>query len=310
MPALPRAIKISTLALAGAFLLGWPTGHTMAQSANTPRVESVGYPWAGTGDEIVVNLAIGSLRDSLIKWLTTERGVHAETLLVATGAIAGFAALSAARERVNTRDVPVPAGFNKSMPDDDFYTYLRESGLILMAATKDGTHYYFGDLINGYLVQQSTTVHHSLFAILSAAAMEAGVKPSDLPEMSPIFRRVSQAVGKSEAYGVLDLPKGLSPQLTPREALDKFWPRVKFIFERTDGQGAIEPAIGRNVKPEYWPFATALVARQILLMTKDAVRPRDALALMMESAIWMSKVDPKKVPQERPSDAPPQPPKE
>src|SRR5689334_20578426 len=127
MPGLPRIIKAASLALAGAITLGWPTGHTMAQSANTPRVQSVGYPWAGTGDEIVVNLAIGSLRDSLIKWLTTERGVHAETLLVATGAIAGFAALSAARERVKTRDVPVPAGFNRSMPDDDFYTYLRES---------------------------------------------------------------------------------------------------------------------------------------------------------------------------------------
>jgi hypothetical protein len=294
------------LVLAGAMTLGWPTGPAMA-SANGPRIEKAGYPWAGTGDEIVVNLAIGSLRDSLVKWLTTERGVHAETLLVATGAIAGFAALSAARERVRTRDVPVPAGFDKAMPDDDFYTYLRESSLLLVAATKDGTHYYFGDLLNGYLVQQSTTVNHSLFAILSAAAIEAGLKPADLPDMKAIFHRVSSAVAKGGDYGVLDLPQGLSPHVTPREALDKFWPRVKFIFERTDGQGVVEPAIGRNVKPEYWPFATALVARQILLMTKDAVRPRDALAVMMESAIWMSKVDPKTVPQELPSDAPPQP---
>jgi hypothetical protein len=310
MPALSRAIKMSVLVLAGTMMLGWPTGHTMAQSANTPRVESVGYPWAGTDDEIAINLAIGSLRDSLIKWLTTERGVHAETLIVATGAIAGFAAINAVRERVNNRDVPVPAGFNKSMPDDEFYNYLRESGLILMAAAKtDGAHYFFGDLINGYLIEQSTTVNHSLFAILSAAAMQAGVKPSDLPDMKPIFHRVSSVVGKGGDYGVLDLPKGLEPQLTPREALDKFWPRVKFIFERTDGQGVVEPAIGRNVKPEYWPFVTALVARQILLMTKDTVRPRDALALMMESAIWMSKVDPKTVPQDRPANAPPQPPK-
>src|SRR5690348_5312014 len=100
MPGLPRFTKTAALALlAGAMMLGWPTGPTMAEAANAPRIESVGYPWAGTGDEIAVNLAIGSLRDSLIKWLTTERGVHAETLIVATGAIAGFAAINAVRER-------------------------------------------------------------------------------------------------------------------------------------------------------------------------------------------------------------------
>ena len=104
----------------------------MAHAANASRTEAVQYPWEGTGDEIVVNLAIGSLRDSLMKWLTTERGVHAETLLVSIGAIAGFAAQTAALERMNKRDVPLPAGFDKTVPREAFNTYLRDAGLILI----------------------------------------------------------------------------------------------------------------------------------------------------------------------------------
>lgn len=267
-----------------------------SQAAAACRTETVAYPWEGTDDEIAVNLAIGSLRDSLTQWLTTERGVHVETLLVSIGAIAGFAAQSAALARAKARDVPLPAGFAKGMPDDDYYTQLREAGLLLIAAAKDsGQHFYFGDLINGYLVQQSTTVNHSLFAILAAAAIETGVKPDDLPEMTEVVKHVSRTIGTPD-FGVLQPQKGLSPHYTPREALERFWPDVKFIFERTDGQGSVPPAVGYNAKPEYWPLITSLVARQFLFLAKDLVDPRIALALMMESAIVTSKIDPKTVP--------------
>jgi len=299
----PRLIKAAALALAAA--LGWPTGNDMAY-ANASRTETVRYPWDGTGDEIAVNLAIGSLRDSLMKWLTTERGVHAETLLVSIGAIAGFAAQAAALERMNRRDVPLPAGFDKTVSREAFNTYLRDAGLMLIGSTKDGQTFYFGDLINGYLVQQKTTVGHSLYAILAAAAIEAGARPSELPDMAALFRHVASTVGKPE-YGVLNPPKPLNPHYTPRAALNEFWPGVKFIFERTDGQG-IDGLKGHNVKPEYWPLITALVARQLLLLTRDTIEPRVGLALMMESAIVTSKLDPKTVPQQRPDGAPAQPP--
>jgi hypothetical protein len=301
----PRIIKAAALALAAA--LGWPTGTNMAYTANASRAETVRYPWDGTGDEIAVNLAIGSLRDSLMQWLTTERGVHAETLLVSIGAVAGFAAQAAALERMNKRDVPLPAGFDKTVSREAFNTYLRDAGLILIGSTKEGQHFYFGDLINGYLVQQKTTVGHSLFAILAAAAIEAGARPSELPDMAALFRHVASTVGKPE-YGVLNPPKPLNPHYTPRAALTEFWPGVRFIFQRTDGQGIVDGIRGQNVKAEYWPLITALVARQLLLLTRDTIEPRVALALMMESAIVTSKLDPKTVPQQRPNNAPPQPP--
>ena len=47
---------------------------------------------------------------------------------------------------MNKRDVPLPPGFDKSMSREDFETYLRESGLIMIACTKDtGQEFYFGD---------------------------------------------------------------------------------------------------------------------------------------------------------------------
>lgn len=289
---LPRRhfLKVATLALASAGLAGWP-GDRMAQAAG--NMQSVRYPWANTDDEIAVNLAIGSLRDSMLKWLTTERGVHAETLLVSIGAIAGFAAQCAVQERIKNRDVP---GAHKGMPGEELGTLLRERGLAVQATAKSGEVYFFGDLLNSYLVQQPPTIDPPLFAILAAAAMEAGAKRTELPDVIPMFKRASQTIGTSD-YGILAPPKPLSPHYTPREALNEFWPRVKFIFERTDGQGVVEPAKGHNVKPEYWPLITALVARQFLMMAKDSIEPRVALALIMESAIVMSKVDPKSVPQ-------------
>ena len=271
----------------------------MAHAQGSDQVRALQLPWKGTDDEIVVNLAIGSLRESLMQWLTSERGVHAETLLVSIGAIAGFAAQCAVNERIRKREIP---GASKEMSSPDLGKLMYDRKLSMQVTTKSGESYYFGDLINGYMVWQSTTLDAPLFALLASAAIEAGVKPDQLPDVNPMFAHASQTIGTPE-YGILHPPAPLSPHLTPRQALECFWPRVKFIFERTDGQGIVEPAKGRNVRPEYWPLISALVARQILLLTKDTIDPRVGLALIMESAIVMSKIDPKTVPHDRPETA-------
>ena len=200
------------------------------------------------------------------------------------------------QERIRNRDVP---GAYKGMPGPELGKLLRDRDLAVQVTAKSGDIYFFGDLVNGYLVKQSTTVDPPLYSVLGGGAVEAGMKPADLPDMIPIFTRASRAIGTPE-YGILNVPKNLNPHFTPRQALDKFWPQVKFILERQDGQGVVGPAKGRNVKPEYWPLVTALVARQFLVMAKDTVDPRVAFELMMESAIVMSKIDPAKVPQEAP----------
>ena len=44
------------------------------------------------------------------------------------------------------------------------------------------------------------------------------------------------------------------------------------------------------------------LAQQFIRMAKDTLDPRLAFSLVMEPAIMMSKVDPKSIPQTRPSD--------
>lgn len=253
-------------------------------------------PWkTSSDDEITTNFAIGSLRDSLMMWLRTERGVHAETLLVSIGALTGFAAQNAVWARLEKRDIPMPDA--KTATPDALSGYLRDKGLLVAAKTPSGETLYFGDLLNGYLVQGAGSKYSlALWSVIAAAAVDAGVKPSELPDPRAMFRQIAGTMGKPE-FGVPTAAKEHQPQMTPREALTTFWPRAKFIFTRTDGPG---PAKGRSVPPEYWPLIGTLVAGQFMRSTKDTLDPRIGLGLLMESAIAMSKVDPKSVPQTPP----------
>jgi hypothetical protein len=263
-----------------------------AETVNLTR--SVTLPWEDTDDEVATNLAIGSLRDSLMMWLSGERGVHAETLLVATGALAGFAAQTAAFVRVAKRDFPLPEGHG-SIPPEALSQYLRSRGLLVLVTTKAGERFYFGDLINGYLVQQSTS-DYPLWGFVAAAAIAAGVKPEELPDYVAMFRHASATVGTPQ-FGVMQVAGDHQPHLAARQALDLFWPRARAILARTDGPG---PAQGRSVRREYWPLVVAQVARQFVTLSKDTLDPRIGLALLMEAAITMSKVDPVTVPQTAP----------
>lgn len=168
-------------------------------------MQAVQYPWKGTADAIVINLAIGSLRDSLLMWLKTERGVNVENLLASIGAIAGFAAQNAALVRMDKRDVPLPPGADRTIAGEALSQHLRESGLLLIASAKAGENFYFGDLINGYLVQQTTTVNYSLFSIVAGAAIDTGVKPEELPDYKAMFAHVASTVGKPE-FGCCNFP--------------------------------------------------------------------------------------------------------
>jgi hypothetical protein len=73
--------------------------------ATTTSVTS--YPWQPEST-ITGNLAIGNLRDNLLKRSKTERGTHAETLLTAVGALAGFAAQNAALTQITAPGAGVP----------------------------------------------------------------------------------------------------------------------------------------------------------------------------------------------------------
>ena len=268
---------------------------TNAEQPASQQTIPVTFPWKGSPDEITANLAIGSLRGSLLMWLKTERGIHAETLLVSIGALAGFSAQSAVWARVAKRDLPMPDASTAS--PDALSDYLRVNGLLVTMTTTSGETLYFGDLINGYLVPLAASKYpYTLWGGIAASALANGLPQTDLPDIHLMFRHTSQVVGTAE-FGIPTTGEEHQPQIEARQLLNIFWPRARFIFTRTDGPG---PAKGRSVAPEYWPVICAEVANQLFRQTKDTLDPRIGLKLVMESAIAMSKVDPKSVPKELP----------
>jgi hypothetical protein len=239
-------------------------------------------PW-DPDDAIIPNLTIGSVRDSILTWLTGPRGVHVETLMVVTGALAGFAAQNAAFRSIGPPGTP--------------------SNGAVFAAEAGGERYYFGDRINGYLVQQRGEYAYPLWGFVAAAAMQAGVARSDLPNVVEMFDHISKSIGTAD-FGIPRTPKDHPFQLTPRQALEKFWPRARTLLSNADGvlvrglTGLDGDPEGRTSVPEtHWPLVLALVAQQFIKMAKDTLEPELTFSLIMESAIMASKIDPKTIPQ-------------
>jgi hypothetical protein len=260
----------------------------MADTATDSKFEAPEYPWDGDEDaEIVANLTIGSLRDSLLKWLTSDRGVHAETLMVSIGALAGFAGQNAALRSLGPSGTPVPKG-------------------AVGVAEAGGERYSFGDRINGYLVRQTGEYPYPVWGYIAAAALQAGMAEKDMPDVSEMFGHTAKVIG-TPAFGVPRAPAGIFPHLTVRKALEAFWPGTKELLSNADdvllpASPRSSPLHSTSVAEGHWPLVVALVARQFILMGKDTLGPQTSLCLIMESAIAASKIDPKTIPQGRPAE--------
>jgi hypothetical protein len=237
------------------------------------KFERPAFPWEPDGS-IKANLAIGNLREALLAWLKGDQGIHVETLMVVVGALAGFTAQNAAFRSIGPPGTPAPKG-------------------ALMMAEAGGERYFFGDRINGYLVRQPGENRYPLWGYIAAAALQAGMPESEMPDVPEMFGHIAGTVG-TPAFGIPRAPAEHPSQITPRKALEVFWPAVKALLSNTDGPG---PTKGTSVAQEHWPLVVALVARQFIVIAKDTLNPRISLCLIMESAIAMSKIDPKTVPQ-------------
>jgi hypothetical protein len=252
-------------------------------AAAAPRPQA---PWSPDQDA-AANQSIAALRNFLLNSLKTERGVQAETLLVSAGALCGFAVIHAVFEaylkpgRIQIGDAQA-ASAGKA---------------IVQAKGADGQSYFFGDLINSFLVASPGPTSRPFFAwgYLAGIAINAGVPAGELPDINEMFQRAASTVGGPE-FGIPRMPPNLKPMLTPRQAVERLWPAVRTGLARTDWPGAN----GRAVDVEHWPIVCAIATQQLMGQVKGVMDMKVALRLVMESAIFMSKIDPRSVPQEMP----------
>jgi hypothetical protein len=242
--------------------------------------------WGPEGDAVAL-FAAANIVDYLFDDLKGPRGIHVETLMTMAGALAGFSAQHAIWETiVKTGKLPEHGGMDMA------------AGAFIVAETDGGEKFYFGDLLNSFLVPQEggnarlgPDGSRTLWAAVAGAVEKCRRKPMSQDEIGKIFRNAA-ATGGSALFGQPRLPQCHQPHMTPRSALNRTWPKVKLILGRRDAPAAE----GVPLPPDRWPTVVALVAGHLILLTKDTLDPSLSMRIIFEAAIPMSKVDPRTVP--------------
>jgi len=241
-------------------------------------------PWVPDG-RAAAEFAVANLISYLADAHRDLRSALVESLMTTAGALAGFAAQHAIWESVvKPGRLPEHGGPN-----------LR-AGAFVVATTPSGEKFYFGELLNAYLVPKDTLVvplgpgAFTLWGIVGSAVVACGRPPLDPAAVAEIFRHVAASIDSAE-FGLPRLPPGHAPVLAPRDALNAAWPAARDILARADAPAAP----GRRVAPEHWPAVCALVAHKLVLATRDALDPALSMRILFEAAVPMSKLDPASV---------------
>jgi len=236
------------------------------------------FPWVGFGgvaepenaESLICNLALCDIRNTLRAMLTMGGRLHIESYLAATGLLAGFAAQRALFERLSR----LPAQ--------------RRLGQVVVATTRAGDKFFFGDLLNDALIARCEEEKRlKIWPLAFDAAISAGMRRSLAPRLETLFGYV--AGGISRPFFPSADPK---PAASAKPLLKLFWPLARQAF---DGKLTAQrlPEEQPKVVNHHWrPVILSFVAVDCLLEAAKTMPPAKALAILMESAIYGSKVDP------------------
>ncbi len=215
-----------------------------------------------------------ALAASALKQLLLQRVVRrgSQTLLVAVGALVGFAGQNAALEQgellTRRRDLVAP------------------DSLVLRRA-EDNQRFLLGRWINApLLLGYGHSFPLQRFVVQSAAA--AGLKRSQFPDYWELERKIAKAAAEP-GFGSLEEVEGREPVARPQDVLKAIWPAARRIFiapmpmEYPD-----EPALHEA----HWPVLLAQLAGKLQASASPAIDPLIAANLVMEAAIIASKLDP------------------
>ena len=235
----------------------------MTEAAIAPASQE---PWEASRD-IAAQLAMGSLVKFFPKSLTQNGRLQLETLFCTIGALAGFAAQHAVRQEYVGEAH-------------------KENEVFVIALAPNGERYFFAEQLNALLVSERRDII-SVWTILGGAALKLGATKVQLPDCVDTFERATKSIGTPE-FGIPRLPPGHKPYLTPRRAIEIFWPSVLQVFTREP----VVPVPGfKLVAPRHWPLVLAAVAASFMPALKDKLLPELAMTIFMEAAIPMSKID-------------------
>jgi len=233
-----------------------------------PAAKPDRFPWEPESVNRA-NLVMAALRQQMLQRVPTR---SPQTLLIAVGALVGFAAQNAALEQgellTARRDLVAPES-------------------LLLRQTPDGQRYLLGRWINApLLLGYGHGFPLQRFVIQAAAA--AGVGRSQFPDYWELERQVAKAAAAGE-LGALQPSEGRERLARPQDVVKALWAPSRRIFL---APMPLEVAEEPKLSVAHWSTALGVVASRLIATTADAVPPALAADLVMESAIIASKLDP------------------
>ncbi len=251
-----------------------------AAAAGPKQAEDFGgrFPWVclGDGEEqespefLICNLALGDIRNNLRAMLTMEGRVHVETYLAATGVLAGFVAQRALFEHLSELSAK------------------RRVGQVMMATTRAGEKFFFGDMLNDALIARRDEERRlKVWPLAFDAAISAGMRRASAPRLETLFGYVAGKISEP-FYPSADA----RPGAPAKDLLTLFWPLARQAFEGRLTARMLPEEEPRVVSQHWRPVILGFLAADCLLEAAKIMPPAKALAILMESAIYGSKVDP------------------
>ncbi len=232
------------------------------------------WPWHGQPNETAYKYAFGHLIENLPRRIARDGKVHAESCLAVAGVVAGFAAQRTLFHVLSqTKDEETLAKIKKVSRDN-------------------GDTYIFGEPLNAMLYPVSAAeANTKLWSLLVGTALTCGMDKSELPELKALFANVSKQIG-TEIEGFTSVDERHRPKASGLALLKATWPVAQMCL--TGRFAGSDREFGETDRL-HWAALTALSAAAILKKTKDFVAPATCLTIMMESAIYGSKVDPNRI---------------
>jgi hypothetical protein len=261
-----RAILTCCAAVGATSLRCVPALAQDAQMRTAPNE----LPWKNAADAVACNLALGHLVENLPRRLTVDGRIHAETYISAVGAIAVYAA-----QRTLFAESPPVMGVN-----------------INRVGVASGEQYWFGDALNNMLVPKTESEgNRCVWSLAVGGAMSAGIQPQQLPKLDAMFRHVASTIGGANE-GKSSVPPDHQAHLPAHDLLKAAWPAAIMCFSGKFPDASHE----YGVAPVAWWSAIAAQASSRAIQDVKSVLPPDiALTLLMESAIYCSKLNQSKV---------------
>jgi hypothetical protein len=224
------------------------------------------FPWKDAQDAVACNFAFGHLVGNLPRRLTIDGRIHAETYISAVGAIAGYAA-----QRTLFAENPPVMGVN-----------------IHRVGTASGEQYWFGDALNYMLVPKTEAdANRCVWGSAAGGAVGAGLQLPQLPKLDAMFKHVAATIGGANE-GKSSVPAQHQAQLAARDLLKAVWPLAVMCFSGKFPDAAREFGA---VPVTWWSAIAAQASSRPIQDVKNVLPPDIALTLLMESAIYCSKLD-------------------